>query len=190
MSFIKRNNNLIHVSQTQKLEMDNVGLSDVFKKLSNLLIFPAILILFSMIFSFAIVSGSSMNGTLQDQDYILVNKLTRDYDRNDVVIIKKDTEDFDIIKRIVGCPGDTVLIQNGKLYINGKISKSDTHGNSDMDYSGIANDPVKLGDGEYFVLGDNRNHSEDSRYEIVGVVKKEEIIGKAFLRLFPTTKWL
>jgi len=59
-----------------------------------------------------------------------------------------------------------------------------------MDYPGIANNPVKLGDGDYFVLGDNRNHSEDSRYEIVGVVKKEEIIGKAFLRLFPTTKWL
>lgn len=189
MSFI-RDNNLIFASQTRNLKRNNERLSAVFKKLSNMLIFPTILILFSVIFSFAIVSGSSMNDTLQDQDYILVNKLTRDYDRNDVVIIKKDTEDFDIIKRVVGCPGDTVLIQNGKLYINGKISKSDTHGNSDMDYPGIANNPVKLGDGDYFVLGDNRNHSEDSRYEIVGVVKKEEIIGKAFLRLFPTTKWL
>ena len=114
MSFI-RDNDLIFASQTRNLERNNERLSAVFKKLSNMLIFPTILILFSVIFSFAIVSGSSMNDTLQDQDYILVNKLTRDYDRNDVVIIKKDTEDFDIIKRVVGCPGDTVLIQNGKL---------------------------------------------------------------------------
>ena len=190
MSFYKKNNNLIHTSQKGDSEDGKIQLKDVFKKLSNLLIFSVILILFATTFSLAIVSGSSMNDTLQDHDYILVNKLAWNFERNDIVIVKKDTEDFDIIKRIVGCPGDTVQIQNGKLYINGTISQSDTHGNSDMDYPGIASIPVKLGDGEYFVLGDNRNHSEDSRYEDVGIVKKDEILGKAFLRLLPTIKWL
>lgn len=110
-----------------------------------------------------------------------------DYDYNDIVIIKKDTEDFDIVKRIVGCPGDTVQIKNGKLHINGKISKFDIHGNSDMEYAGIAEEPIKLKDNEYFCLGDNRNHSEDSRYEIVGRVNSSEIIGKVISRVYPNS---
>ena len=85
---------------------------------------------------------------------------------------------------MIGLPGEKVQIKDGKVYINDKeykeINKVDA-----MISGGVAEDPIELDKGEYFVLGDNRNQSEDSRYSSVGMIKKKEIVGKAWLRLKP-----
>ena len=86
-------------------------------------------------------------------------------------------------------PGEKITIRKGRVYVNGKILKDDPLLNDKMHYSGIAKNGVELGEDEYFVLGDNRNNSHDSRYEQVGVVKKSDIIGKVWIRIFPILKF-
>ena len=83
------------------------------------------------------------------------------------------------MKRVIGVPGDTVQIKNGRIYVNGTefTEKVDV---ASIEDAGLAADAVTLGDDEYFVLGDNRNNSEDSRYANIGNIKREYIIGKAW----------
>ncbi|MDD3141299.1 MAG: signal peptidase I, partial [Lachnospiraceae bacterium] len=86
--------------------------------------------------------------------------------------------------RIIGLPGETIEIKEGKIYINGK-KISEKIKTTELENAGIASDPLKLGGNEYFVLGDNRKSSEDSRMADIGAVKKSEIYGKAWLVLSP-----
>ncbi|MCR5742611.1 MAG: signal peptidase I [Lachnospiraceae bacterium] len=136
-----------------------------------------------------IVDGSSMETTLQDGDNALVNKLSYTFagpKRFDVVVFDYDkTSGSHYIKRIIGLPGETVQIIDGYVYIDGEKLTEDVYGKDVMTYAGIAAEAITLGEGEYFVLGDNRNESSDSRYADVGVVHKEQIIGKAWLRILP-----
>jgi signal peptidase I len=89
---------------------------------------------------------------------------------------------------VIAVPGDTVLIQNGAVYVNGELfdEKVDV---SAIEEAGLASEELKLEDDEYFVLGDNRNNSEDSRYANIGNVKKDYIIGKAWFRVSPWKKF-
>ena len=89
------------------------------------------------------------------------------------------------IKRIIGLPGEKIRIDDaGCIYINGKVLK-ESYGLAVMESPGIAKNEITLGKDEYFVLGDNRNNSEDSRAKEVGVVKRDSIIGKAWLKIYP-----
>ena len=88
------------------------------------------------------------------------------------------------IKRIIGLPGETVQVKNGEVYIDGEILGED-YGAEAMEDAGIASDPIELGTDEYFVLGDNRNHSSDSRDPSVGVLRREDLIGRAWIRIYP-----
>lgn len=81
-------------------------------------------------------------------------------------------------------PGETVQIKNGLVYIDGEYL-GEEYGAELMDDPGIAAEPITLGDDEYFVLGDNRNHSSDSRKPNVGVLKREDLIGRAWIRIWP-----
>ena len=127
------------------------------------------------------VNGSSMEPTYTSGQPVLLQKfgLPDCLDYNDVIVIRHETLGRNIVKRIVALPGDTVQIKNGKVYINGELYKEDIVSASIED-PGVAADEVKLGDDEYFVLGDNRNSSEDSRMANIGNVKKDYIIGKAW----------
>ena len=135
------------------------------------------------------VDGSSMEPTLSDEDSIWVDKLSYTFgkpERFDVIIFDYD-EDTTYVKRVIGLPGETVRIdQNGNIYINEKLLKED-YGREQILPSnlGRASQPVVLGEGEYFVLGDNRNNSSDSRWPDVGNVKEEDIVGKVVLRIYP-----
>lgn len=133
----------------------------------------------------AVVSGESMMPTLKDGD-ILVDDLFfyqfQGLERNDLISFQKEGTDKQLIKRIVGIPGDTIQIKEGILYVNNK--KVEEHRLDKMCSSGIAYHPIKLKDGEYFVLGDNRNNSRDSRFKSIGIVKENEISGKIICRLF------
>lgn len=138
------------------------------------------------------VNGDSMNATLYDGDNLLVDKLSyhfTDPERFDIIVFPYQyQENTFYIKRIIGMPGETVQIIDGMIYINGEIL-SETYGTETMQYAGIAANLIELGEDEYFVLGDNRNNSSDSRDPSVGKVYKDQIVGKAFLRIWPLNKF-
>ena len=131
--------------------------------------------------------GDSMEATLSSGDTILINKLLyriKSPQRFDVIVFKKDGKEHSYysIKRIIGLPGEHVLIADGKIYIDG-VMLEDKANVEEIALAGLAGDEIILDEDEYFVLGDNRNNSEDSRYFNVGNVFREEIIGKAWIRI-------
>lgn len=138
------------------------------------------------------VSGSSMETTLSDGDNLIVDKLSyrfQDPKRFDIVVFPyKYEENTYYIKRIIGLPGDTVQVKDGYTYINGELLESDISGAEVMIEAGTASEPITLGEEEYFVLGDNRNHSLDSRDPSVGILKREDLIGRAWVRIYPFDK--
>ena len=138
------------------------------------------------------VSGSSMETTLSDGDNPIVDKLSyrfQDPKRFDIVVFPyKYEENTYYIKRIIGLPGDTVQVKDGYTYINGELLESDIYGAEVMIEAGTASEPITLGEDEYFVLGDNRNHSLDSRDPSVGILKREDLIGRAWVRIYPFDK--
>lgn len=148
------------------------------------------------------VSGDSMERTLQNEDNILVEKLSYrfgDPERFDIIVFyhfydddyqdKKDEECYDYyVKRIIGLPGETVQIVEDTIYINGEPLE-ENYGKDPIDYQGVAAEPFTLGEDEYFVLGDNREVSQDSRYEEVGNISRDQIVGKAWLRVYPFNKF-
>lgn len=133
---------------------------------------------------------ASMAPTLDDGDRILVDRVRYKIfkpKRNDVIVFCQDSDPdrkdaFYNVKRIVGLPGETVQIKNGGVFINGEEMTEAVNVDRIM-IAGLATYEVKLGDDEYFVLGDSRNSSEDSRYASIGNIKKSEIIGYAWIRL-------
>lgn len=138
-----------------------------------------------------IVDGSSMEPTLSNNDNLIVDKLSyrfSDPKRFDVVVFPPRGGDGALyIKRIIGLPGETVYIdEEGTIYINDEIL-SESYGKETIHSTtrGRAADKVTLGEDEYFVMGDNRNDSLDSRYEAVGNVEKKDFIGRAWVRLYP-----
>ncbi|HHV13863.1 MAG TPA: signal peptidase I [Clostridiales bacterium] len=133
--------------------------------------------------------GVSMEATLNDGDEIIINKLTyriTDPRRFDVVVFKQSGKEHSYydIKRIIGLPGEKLQIEDGKIYINGEVTEDIINADVMNNY-GLADEEITLEENEYFVLGDNRNNSEDSRFASVGTIRREEIIGKAFIRLKP-----
>ena len=138
-----------------------------------------------------VVNGSSMDTTLANGQNLVMDKLSyrfHDPERYDIIVFPyQHAENTYYIKRIIGLPGDTVQVIDGYVYINGK--KLDEHyGAEVMEDPGIAAEPIKLGDDEYFVLGDNRNHSSDSRVASVGVLTRDMLIGRAWVRIYPFNK--
>ncbi len=135
------------------------------------------------------VDGSSMMPTLSDNDNLWVDKLSYrfgDPKRFDVIIFNYD-EDTTYVKRIIGLPGETVRIdRDGNIFINEQLLKEDYGMEKILPTNlGRANQPVVLGEDEYFVLGDNRNNSQDSRWADVGNVNRKDIVGKVVLRIYP-----
>lgn len=141
------------------------------------------------------VSGSSMEGTLSDGDNLIVDKISyrfRAPERVDIIVFPfKYEEDTYYIKRIIGLPGETVQIdEKGVIYINGE-ELVESYGREviSINKRGLAEEPVTLGADEYFVMGDNRNASSDSRDPSVANIKRQDIIGRAWLRIYPFSKF-
>ncbi|WP_455716411.1 signal peptidase I [Anaerosporobacter sp.] len=139
-----------------------------------------------------LVKGSSMQNTLQNKEQLMVEKLTYQFSdpkRFDIVILMPFGDDVDeyFIKRVIGLPGETIQIEDEKIYINGKILE-ENYGKEPIQDGGIATEPLTLADNEYFVMGDNRNGSNDSRADYIGPIKRELIKGKAFVRIWPLNK--
>ncbi len=137
------------------------------------------------------VSGSSMENTLSDGDNLIVDKISyrfSDPKRFDIIVFPfRYKEKVYYIKRIIGMPGETVQIEDGKIYIDGEVLQ-ESYGRQVIQNPGLAEEPVELGEDEYFVLGDNRNDSTDSRDPSVGVLRRDELIGRAWVRIWPLSK--
>lgn len=138
------------------------------------------------------VIGPSMNDTLADGESLLINKLSyrfHDPERFDVIVFDYEFRaDTHYIKRIIGLPGEVVQIKEGIVYINGE-KLDDPYGKEVIINPKRASEPITLGEDEYFVLGDNRNNSSDSRDLDVGNVKKDQIIGKILIRIWPLNRF-
>lgn len=135
------------------------------------------------------VIGSSMSPTLTDGDNLIVDKISyrfHDPERFDIVVFPfRYADKTYYIKRIIGLPGETVYIdEEGNIYIDGEVL-NEHFGKEVIQDPGRAYEPVKLGTDEYFVLGDNRNNSSDSRDLVVGNIHRDELIGKAWMRIYP-----
>ena len=150
-----------------------------------LIVIAAMFLIIKYVGQRTVVMGHSMEPTLQDSDNLITDKITyrfRDPKRFDIIVFPfKDNRATLLIKRIVGMPGETVQVIDGNVYVNGYVLE-DNYGNAVMTDPGLAADPVVLKEDEYFVLGDNRNNSTDSRFESVGNIHRSEIIGRAWLR--------
>lgn len=137
------------------------------------------------------VIGNSMQPTLNDGDNLIVDKISyrlRDPERFDIIVfpfVYKESTYY--IKRIIGLPGETVQIkEDGSIYINGELLQ-ESYGMEVIkeNLRGRAKEPITLGEDEYFVMGDNRNNSSDSRVAEVGNIKRDQIIGRAWMRVWP-----
>lgn len=134
------------------------------------------------------VAGDSMAPVLKNGDVVLINRAVyhfKEPERGDIIAFSQDGDRHDSVKRIIGLPGETVQITDGKVLINGEESDADIHV-SGIEYAGLAEEPVELGDDEYFVMGDNGARSDDSRDPGTGNVRKEDIRGEAWFVVSPS----
>ncbi len=135
------------------------------------------------------MTGDSMEATLFNEDKIIISRfsyLFRNPKRFDVIVFKQSGKEHSYynIKRVIGLPGETIQIIDGSVYINETILEEPISVEL-MNVSGLAQEPITLEENEYFVLGDHRNFSEDSRFANVGTIVKDDIVGKAWLRISP-----
>ena len=136
------------------------------------------------------VDGSSMDSTLKNGEILILNKLDKSYERFDVVVVEVtiDGHKSKLVKRIIGLPGENIEYKDNELYINGEILEDEfnsrTNNFSLKDIYNVDSIPNDY----YFVMGDNRNYSRDSRDYTVGLIKKEDIVGITDLRIFPLNK--
>lgn len=143
-----------------------------------------IIILKIFVFNFILVKGDSMNPKYKNNDFMFLNKIIYRFSnikRQEVVVIKY--KDNDLIKRIIGLPNDKIKVENGKLYINNKEVKENYINSYTASYDF---DEITLKDNEYFVVGDNRYNSYDSRN--FGTITKNNIIGRVEFKIFPFDK--
>jgi len=144
-----------------------------------ILLFIAVMLFRTFVFDVVTVSGSSMENSFYENDVLVIKRSTNDVERYDVVVAKMKM--FTLIKRVIGLPGETVLIDDGKVYVNGEEITGDFAFFTED--AGIAGEPYTLGEDEYFLLGDNRGNSADSR--AYGGVNIEKIKGMVVFRIYP-----
>lgn len=176
-------------NEPEIIESKKPFIKDLLSTLFSLILMAGFALLFlNFVGNRVSVDGTSMNTTLNDKDQLVEDRFTyrfiRAPKRFEIVIFKlKNDPSTSYIKRIIGLPGETVQIVDSKIYINGEELK-ENYGRGVYFLAGSAEEPVELGEDEYFVLGDNRVNSIDSRYA-VGKVKRSQITGRAIFRVWP-----
>ena len=146
------------------------------------------LVIKSFIFAPTLVSGQSMMPTLNDKDRLFISKIQynlnlKEFKQGDIVVLEAPDKDAFYVKRIIGLPGDIVKIENGNVYINGDMLKENYIEKDTYTYTPNEGEDIIVKDGYYFVLGDNRGASKDSR--VLGMISEKSLEGKAEFRFFP-----
>ena len=177
----------------QGVDFESKIINSIKEILPYIIVILVVILIKAFIVSPIKVNGTSMYSTLHDGDIMILNKITyrfNDIKRFDVVVV--DTPLEPIIKRVIGLPGDVIEYKNYKLYVNGNLveeyfltdaARKDTCKYSDNYDIDICSNKFTVPEGRYFVLGDNRGNSIDSRY--LGFIRKERITGRAKYILFP-----
>ncbi|MBR6337098.1 MAG: signal peptidase I [Ruminococcus sp.] len=152
-------------------------------------IFVVILVL-TFIVRVVQVEGPSMEDTLQNGDRLILTHFNYTPERGDIVVLNSSGLNETIIKRVIAVEGDTLSIDfnKGEVTLNGEVLKEDYIKELTFRYEGTDVNNLKIGEGQVFVMGDNRNHSTDSRSPAVGVVNTDDILGKAVFRIYPVDK--
>ena len=146
-----------------------------------------IILVFTFVFRIVQVDGPSMEDTLHDGDRLILTHFNYSPKRGDVVVLNSRGLNETIIKRVIAVEGDTISIDfvNGIVTLNGEELKEDYIKEPTYFQEGRPIENLTIGKGQVFVMGDNRNHSTDSRSEIVGVIDTEDILGRAIFRVYP-----
>ena len=145
-----------------------------------------ILILLNNVIGIAPVYGESMEPSLYENDWIVFNRLDQIPEREDIIVAMKDSSNRQIIKRVIGLPGETIDIRDGSIYINDVLYDESNFLTKGETYTYDIEFPVTLGSGEYLVLGDNREVSLDSRSSATGMIQQNHLLGKVvmFVRIY------
>ena len=171
--------------------MNKEKIKKILKELYPYVIIVVVVVLFRTFIATPVrVDGSSMDSTLKDGDILILNKLNNNYERFDVVVVEVsiDGRKSKLVKRIIGLPGESIKYEDNELYINDKVVDDVAiERTSDFTLEEIYN-VDSIPDNYYFVMGDNRNNSRDSRDYTVGLISEENIIGTTTIRLFPFNK--
>ena len=169
--------------------MDFRDIKEFFKDMFGyVIVILIVLVIVLYVVTLQQVIGPSMEPTLNEGDVLILNKFHYylfDVKRNDVISFKHDGSKY-LIKRVIGLPGESVYYKDNMLYINGNPYKEnivDGLVTEDFNLEDLGYDVIP--ENMYLVLGDNRDNSLDSRSKEVGLIKKEDIIGKVFIRIWP-----
>ena len=189
----------------KNVSINNIDINDVkisklpyiFRSIKDAFIYLIISLIIILAIRFFVVQhvrveGTSMEPTLHDGQHLLLEKLSyrfKDVERFDIIVFRPyyDEKDTFYVKRVVGLPGETVQIKDNIIYINDK-PLVDKYGENTFTDGKMAEKKIQLGDDDYFVLGDNREVSKDSREEEVGLLNEESIVGRVWLSIYPTDK--
>lgn len=145
----------------------------------KLLVLGVIIFIISRFFiQLCFIAGDSMNPTYSDKDMVLIRKfnIENQIKHNDIIVIRHEAAKQTIVKRVIGVPGDTIQIIDGNVFVN-QQPYDEVRNFTPIKDAGLASEPITLADSEYFVLGDNRNASIDSRFDSIGVIPASSIIG-------------
>lgn len=168
--------------------MDWLDIKEFFKDVFKYILFIVIVILVAIyIVGLQQIVGDSMNPTFNNGDIVIIDKLTpkfNDIKRGDIISFYYEDSKF-LVKRVIGLPGEYVEIKDNKLYINGNEIDDYVENSSEFDFKLDTLGYEKIPNDMYFVLGDNRENSLDSRDKNVGLIKKENIIGKKIIKIWP-----
>lgn len=181
---------------TNNTNKQNISIIKVFGEIALyvLIIILSVWLIITFVGQRTEVSGSSMYDTLEDGDHLWIDKLSyhlSEPKRFDIVVFPYQDSSVYYIKRIIGLPGEKVRIgDDGTIYINGTPLKEDYgYETISSNMIGRANTDIFLKEDEYFVMGDNRNDSKDSRFAEVGNINRDELEGRAVFRIWPLSKF-